>query len=114
MRTLELPGSQAACGTTTVIWRRVMSTLAVGAGVLALPLAASSSSAVPPCSVRNSAAGEEMPAPCGHAAAAPESPSAMVNAVRAASCRVLSVTRNAVASPSGLTRSSTRSAALLA
>jgi hypothetical protein len=64
--------------------------------------------------VRNSWAGERTPAPCGQASAAGEPPIAIVTPVRAASLSVLSVMRNAVASASGLTRSSTRSAALLA
>jgi hypothetical protein len=50
--------------------------------------------------------GEETPAPWGHFADAPL-PRAIVKADRAASCSVLRVTRKAVASASGLTRSST-------
>src|SRR5947209_7293195 len=114
MRTFEVPGSQAACGTSTVIWRRVRSTVPVGAGVLGAPVAASSRSTLEPWTVRNRAAGEVTPAPWGHGTADGESPSAMVKATRLGSLRVLSVTRNAVVSASGLTRSSTRSAALLA
>ena len=114
MRTLLWPGFHAACGTRTSTWRRVRSTVAVGAGDLGAPPAASSSSAVDPCTVRKSAAGDETPAPCGQGTGAPELPSAMVKPVRLASLRVFSVTRNAVASASGRTRSSTRSAALLA
>src|SRR4051794_6015292 len=114
MRTVESPGSHAACATRTSIWRRVVSTVAVGAGVSGLPLAASSSSALEPWTVRNSCAGETTLALCGHATGAPESPSATVNATLSGAFIVLSVIRNAVASLSGLTRNSTRSAALLA
>src|SRR3954451_11286590 len=114
MRTTEAPGSQAACGTRTSIWRRVVSTVAVGAGASALPVAASSSLALETCTVRNSCAGDTPLALCGHATGAPESPSATVNATLSAAFIVLSVIRNAVASLSGLTRNSTRSAALLA
>ena len=114
MPTVCVPGSQAVCGTRTSIWRRAMSTDAVGGGATALPVAASSSSALLPWTVRNCCAGETTPAPCGQGTGAAESPMAMVNAVLSAALRVFSVTRKAVASGSGLTRSSTRSAALLA
>jgi hypothetical protein len=63
--------------------------------------------------VTNTFAGLLTPAPCGQATDVPL-PSAMVKAVRDASCSVFSVTRKAVPSASGLARSSTRSAALLA
>ena len=114
IRTVLRPGSQAECGTRTSIWRRLRSTLAVGAGVFGVPVAASISSALDPCTVRNSEAGEETPAPWGHGSAAAEFPSAIVNATRLGSCSVLSVTRKAVSVASGRTRISTRSAALLA
>ena len=91
-----------------------MSTVADGAGDLAVPVAASTSSARDPCTVRNSAAGELTPAPCGHGSGAAELPSAIVKAVRFGSFSVFSVTRKAVASASGRTRNSTRSAALFA
>src|SRR3954463_6174372 len=113
MRTLEVPGSHAACGTRTSIWRRVRSTAAVGAGCFAAP-AAPVSSAVAPWTVRNSCAGEETPAPCGQDTAEPELPSAMVKPTRSGSLSVLRVTRKAVASGSARPRSSTRSAALWA
>jgi hypothetical protein len=86
----------------------------VGDGERGVPVAASTSSAVAPWTVRNSSAGELTPAPCGHGRGAADVPSAIVNAVCSRSASVLSVTRNAVASASRLTRSSTRSAALLA
>jgi hypothetical protein len=114
VRTVEVPGSQATCGTSTVTWRRSRSMIAPGAGSMASPVAASRSSAVSPCQVRKCSAGDRTPASCGQSTAVPPSPSAMVNAVRSGACRVLSVTRNTVASSSGLTRSSTRSAPLCA
>jgi hypothetical protein len=88
--------------------------VALGAGSIGLPVAASSSSAVEPCTVRNSCAGDTTPALCGHGLGSSESPSAIVNATRSGAFIVLSVTRNAVESASGFTRSSTRSAALFA
>src|SRR3954471_87355 len=98
IRIAPVPGSQAACGTRTSNWRLRRSTLAVGAGDLSALVAASRSSAVVPWTVRNSWAGELTPAPLGHGRGAPEEPSAIVNAVRAGSLSVLSVTRNAVES----------------
>ena len=109
-----MPGSQAACGTRTSTWRRVRSTRALGAGDFVVPVVASRSSALDPCTVRKSAAGEVTPAPCGHGSGVAELPSAIVKAVRFGSFSVFSVIRNAVASASGRTRSSTRSAALSA
>src|SRR5690349_1340141 len=82
MRTVLVPGSHAECGTSTVIWRRARSTLALGAGELAAPVSASVSSAVLPWTVRNSCAGDATPAPCGHGSGTGESPSAIVVAVR--------------------------------
>jgi hypothetical protein len=69
---------------------------------------------VPPWTVRNSAAGERTPAEWGHTRVVAEDPRAIVNAVRAGSLSVFSVTRNAVAPETRLTRSSTRSAPLFA
>ena len=114
VRTLEVPGFHAACGTRTWIWRRPMSTLTFGAGVSVFPDDASVRTAVPPCHVRNTCAGDETPAPSGHATEDDESPSAIVKAVLFGSSSVFSVTRKAVAEASGSTRSSTRSAALFA
>jgi len=52
-RTLELPGFQSACGTSTVICRRVISTLTLGAGPdTVAPLTAFVSTAVAPWIVR--------------------------------------------------------------
>src|SRR3954453_7611685 len=114
MRTALVPGSQAAWGTRTSNWRRRTSTPAMGAGDLRALVAASRSSAVVPCTVRNSWAGELTPAPFGHGSGVADEPSAIVKAVRAGSLSVLRVTRNSVASPCGFTRSSTRSAPLFA
>src|SRR5947207_10837749 len=91
-----------------------MSTETVGAGVRAAPVAASVSTPVVPCTVRNSCAGDSTPALNGQGRAVEDSPSAIVNATRLGSLSVFSVARNAVAVVSGLTRSSTRLAALLA
>src|ERR1700737_3504990 len=77
MRTDEVPGSQAAWGTRTSIWRRTMSTVTLGAGVSVAPVVASASTAVVPWTVRNSRAGETTPAPKGHDFGADEAPSAI-------------------------------------
>src|SRR4051812_5260426 len=114
MRTVELPGFHAPCATRTSTWRRAASTLTLGAGDSAAPVAALVSVALVPCTVRNNWAGDETPAPAGHAWGAAELPSAIVNATRDGSFSVLRVTRKAVSPASGLTRSSTRSAALFA
>ena len=66
-----------------------------------------------PWTVRKYRAGELTPAPYGQSRSAGESPIATVNAATLGSSIVLSVTRKAVAVRSGLTRNSTRSAALL-
>src|SRR3954465_2248536 len=113
MRTVSVPGFQAAVGTRTSNWRRATSTVAVGAGVTALP-ELSSSSAVEPCTVRKYLADELTLAPRGQATGAGGSPGGGVNAVRSGLISVLTGPRNAVAPASGLSRSSTRSAALLA
>jgi hypothetical protein len=107
-----LPGFHAACGTRTSNWRRRRSTVVAGVGAFMALVVASRSSAVVPCTVRNSSAGDLTPAACGQARAVAEEPSAIVNAVRAGSLRLFTVTRNAVAPGTGFTRSSTRSAAL--
>src|SRR4051794_30971157 len=114
MRTVEVPGFQAACGTRTSNCRRVVSTVTVGAGETGAPVVASVSVAVVPCTVRNRCAGELTPAASGHGCGTAESPNATVNATLLGSFSVLRVTRNAVWSASGFTRSSTRSAALFA
>ena len=67
-----------------------------------------------PWTVRNIAAGAVALAPCGNGSGAGELPIAIVAATFSASCIELSVRRKAVASASGFTRSSTRSAALSA
>ena len=67
-----------------------------------------------PCQVRKSCAGADALAPCGKARADDELPMAIVAAVSSGLASVLKVSRKAVAEASGLTRSSTRSAALLA
>src|SRR5437764_1071528 len=67
-----------------------------------------------PCQVRNAVAGDETPAPNGQACDVAPLPSAIVNALSLGSFSVFNVTRNAVACANGLTRNSTRSAALLA
>src|SRR5436190_24002031 len=96
--TFERPGFHAECDTSSCTWRRRTSTRTAGAGARALPDAASMSSAVWPCHVRKSAAGEDTPAPWGQATAEAEEPSAMVKAVRDGARSVFSVTRKAVAS----------------
>src|SRR5436189_5211287 len=57
IRTTALPGFQAACGTRTSIWRRVRSVDMLGAGEIALPVAAYVSSAAARCTVTHRAAG---------------------------------------------------------
>ena len=112
-RTTPRPGSQAECGTRTSIWRRSRSTATLGVPRGA-PVAASSRSALEPCTVRNSEAGAVAPAPCGNGSGAAELPIAIVAPTRSGSRSEFSVSRNAVAPASGFTRSSTRSAALSA
>src|SRR3954471_2728034 len=85
MRTTDRPGSQAACGTRTSIWRRPGSTVAVGAGDSAAPDVASVSTAWSPCTVRKCCAGERTPEPKGQGAGSCELPRAIVNAVRSGS-----------------------------
>ena len=114
VRTVDVPGSQVACGTRIWTWRRNVSTRTVGVGDRAFPVAASMKSALSPCHVTKSVAGDDTPAPSGQATDEPESPSAMVNAVRLGSISVFSVTRNAVTFDRALIRNSTRSAALSA
>jgi hypothetical protein len=114
MRTVSRPGFHAACGTVSSTWRRRLSTRTVGAGVSTRPLPAARRSAVVPCQVRNRSAGAVALAPCGKGLGVGELPSAIVAATRAGSRSVFRVRRKAVARRSGLTRSSTRSAALLA
>ena len=93
-----------------------MSTVTVGAGpATGLPVSASSSSALVPWTVRNRSAGATTFAPNGNGCTTPRvPPRAIEKPTRLGSLSVFSVTRNAVASLSGLTRSSTRLAALLA
>ena len=75
-----------------------MSRVTGGGGATGVPVAASSSSAVVPCTVRNSSAGALTFAPCGNwRGATGVPPIAIVEATRSASCSVLSVIRNAVA-----------------
>ncbi len=97
-----------------------MSTVTVGAGpatTVFVP-AWTSSATMPvdvPCTVRNRAAGETTLAPCGNANVVPSTPPmAIEKATREGSVIVFRVTRKAVAPAIGLTRNSTRSAALLA
>jgi hypothetical protein len=75
-------------------------------------VAASSSSAEFPWTVRNSAAGAVALAPCGNLIGTADPPIAIVAATRSGSSIVFSVSRNAVAPATRRTRSSTRSAAL--
>ena len=63
-----------------------------------------------PWTVRKCSAGATTLAPCGKGCGAGESPSAIVVPTSFGSVIELKVSRNAVASSSGLTRSSTRSA----
>ena len=94
------PGSQAACGTRTSIWRRSRSTRRRrrGAGAAAAS-PASSSSALAPCTVRNSCGrrGRRWRR-AGNGAAPASSPIAIVAATCSGSFSVLSVSRKAVAS----------------
>ena len=114
------PGFQSEWGTSISIWRRVKSTLTVGARPLtAEPSDACTRSAtiVEPdgCTVRNRSAGAVTLAPSGNGYTVPGVPPiAIENATSEGFWSVLSVTRKAVALLSGLTRNSTRSAALLA
>src|SRR5436190_8947734 len=88
IRTTDVPGFHAAWGTRTSNWRRVMSTETLGEGVRALPVVASVSTAVVPCTVRNRCAGDTTPALNGQASAVAESPRAIVNATRLGSLNV--------------------------
>ncbi len=112
-RTVPVPGSHSLWGTLTVIWRRARSTETVGAGpATGSPVAASVSTAVSPWTVKKYRAGALTLAPNGNGCDSPSVPPiAIAVAMRAGSSRVLSVIRKAVAFLSGLTRSSTRSAA---
>ena len=112
-RTVPPPGSHSLCGTSTVIWRRARSTETVGAGpATGSPLAASVSTAVSPWTVRKYCAGALTLAENGNGCGSPSVPPiAIAVATSAGSSSVFSVMRKAVAFFSGLTRSSTRSAA---
>src|SRR5260221_12450252 len=112
MRTTPCPGFQADSGTRISIWRRVRSVDTLGAGVAALPVAASSNSALAPCTVRKYFAGDDTPAPCGQATAASELPIAIGTPGRVASFTELRVTRNPGAFSRALTGNSTRPPAL--
>ena len=113
-------GSQADFGTRTSICRRAWSSETCGAAPgAAVPVAACVISATSPepsgWTVRNWSAGARTLAPCGNGNASPGvPPMATEIATSDGSLSVLRVKRNAVASASGLTRSSTRSAALFA
>src|SRR5258708_24311552 len=61
IRTAEMPGSHAWWGTRTSNCLRVMSTVAVGAGVIGFPVAASLRPAVVPLTVRKACPGGELP-----------------------------------------------------
>ena len=110
---MDEPGFHAAWGTRISIWRFASNTCTPGAGLRTAPVA-SRRSASAPCTVRNSWAGAVAFAPWGNGTGAGEEPMAIVVAARWMLTIVLSVSRNAVASASGLTRSSTRSAAFCA
>src|SRR5258708_5789547 len=112
IRTAEIPGSHASWGTRTSNCLRFMSTVAVGAGAMGFPVAAWVSTAVVPWTVRKACAGDETPALKGQLSEVADLPRAIVKATLDGSLSEFSVTRKAVADRSGLTRSSTRSAAL--
>ena len=113
-RTGRLPGSQTRCETRTWIWRRRASIDTCGAGLITFESLARTSSPCRPWTVRKSAAGARTLAPWGKFRGWAEPPIAIVVATEAGSLSVLRVIRKAVAFASGFTRSSTRSAALLA
>src|SRR4051794_3745502 len=119
-RTTPLPGSHAVCGTRTSIWRRVVSTETVGeppaTGVLVPAWTRSATMPEPAGGTgRNMSAGARTLAPSGNGMDTPcVPPMAIENATSDGSFSVFSVTRNAVASASGFTRTSTKSAALFA
>ena len=96
-----------------MIWRRVMSTLTVGAAPgTGSPLTASVRTAVVPWTVRKYCAGALTLAPKGNAWLWPSVPPiAIAVATRFGSSSVLSVILNAVVLVRGLTRSSMRLAA---
>ncbi len=111
---MRSPGSQALWGTSTWIWRRCSLIDTCGAGVIPCPPLERTRFACWPWTVRKYAARAATLAPWGKGRRCGELPMAIVVATSDGSFIVLRVIRKAVALASGLTRSSTRSAALLA